>query len=43
MTMAKPAGLAEALKYSITDKGGKKGTLTLEWENVSASVPVVVK
>lgn len=43
MTMAKPAGLAEALKYSLADKGGKKGTLTLEWEHVSASVPVTVK
>jgi hypothetical protein len=43
MTMAKPAGLAEALKYTIADKGGKKGTLTLEWENVSASVPLAVK
>ncbi len=43
MTMAKPAALAESLKYTVADKGGKKGTLTLEWENVSASVPVVVK
>jgi hypothetical protein len=43
MTMAKPAALVEALKYTVADKGGKKGALTLEWENVSATVPIVVK
>jgi hypothetical protein len=42
MTMAAPPGLVEDLKYTITDDGGGKGTLTLAWENVSASVPIRV-
>ena len=37
MTMAKPPALVEDLKYTLTDDGGK-GTLTLAWEDVSASV-----
>jgi hypothetical protein len=28
------------LKYTLTDNGGGMGTLTLAWENVSASVPI---
>jgi hypothetical protein len=43
MTMSKPAALVEELKYTITDQGGGKAKLTLEWENVSASVPITVK
>jgi len=43
MTMSKPPALVENLKYTITDSGGNKGTITLEWENVAASVPVTVK
>lgn len=43
MKMAKPAAMVEALKYSLKETGAKKATLTLEWENVSASVPVTVK
>ena len=43
MTMSKPPALVEALKYTITDAGGNKGKLTLEWENHSASVPITVK
>jgi hypothetical protein len=43
MTMTKPPALVENLTYKITDLGGGKGTLTLEWENVSASVPIAVK
>jgi hypothetical protein len=43
MTMSKPASMAEELKYTITDQGGGKAKLTLEWENVSASVPITVK
>jgi hypothetical protein len=39
MMMAKPRAMVEDLKYTLTDDGGGKGTLTLEWENVSASVP----
>lgn len=43
MTIAKPAALVENLKYTITDLGGNKAKLTLEWENVSASVMMTVK
>jgi len=43
MTMSKPAALVENLKYTLTDSGGNKGSLKLEWENVSASVPITVK
>ena len=42
MTMSTPSGLVEDLKYTLTDNGGGKGTLTLSWENVSASVPIQV-
>ena len=34
--------MVEDLKYTITDHGGAKGKITLEWENHSASVPVAV-
>ena len=40
MTMSTPPSLVEDLKYTITDDGGGKATLTLAWENVSASVPI---
>lgn len=40
-TRAAPS-LVEDLTYTITDEGGGKGTLTLAWENVSASVPITV-
>ena len=43
MTMAKPPAMVEELKYTLTDAGGSKGTLTLAWENVVASVPFTVK
>jgi hypothetical protein len=42
MTMTKPAALVENLVYTITDNGDGKGTLTLAWENHSASVPIMV-
>ncbi len=42
MTMSMPPSMVEDLKYTLTDDGGGKGTLTLAWENVSASVPVRV-
>ena len=42
MTMAAPPLMVEDLVYTITDNGGGKGTLTLAWENVSASVPIQV-
>lgn len=40
MTMSKPPVLVEALKYTIKSDGGNKGSITLAWENMSASVPV---
>jgi hypothetical protein len=42
MTMSAPPALVENLNYTITDRGGNNGTLTLAWENVSASVPLQV-
>jgi len=43
MTMSKPSSMVEDLKYTISDDGDGKGTLTLAWENVSASVPIAVR
>jgi len=43
LTMAAPSALVENLKYTVTDLGGGKGTLTLAWENFIASVPVTVR
>jgi hypothetical protein len=43
MTMSKPSAPIEVLKYTITDSGGGKGKIQLEWENHIASVPVTVK
>ena len=40
MMMSKPSPMAENLTYTLTDKGGGKGTLTLAWEDHSASVPI---
>ena len=37
------AGLVEDLKYTITDLGGGKGSITLAWENKSATVSFQVK
>jgi hypothetical protein len=42
MKMTKPAGLVENLKWTIKSSGGMDGTLTLEWENESASVPLMM-
>ena len=39
MTMSKPPALVENLVYTLTGSGSK-GTLTLAWENHSASVPI---
>lgn len=39
MKMSKPAAMVEDLKYTI-DSQGKKGTITLAWENHEASVPI---
>jgi hypothetical protein len=43
MTMSKPPALIETLKYTLSDLGGNKGRLQLEWENHIASVPITVK
>jgi hypothetical protein len=42
MDMSKPPSMVEDLTYTLTDDGGHKGTLTLAWENESASVPIRV-
>ena len=42
MRMAKPPAMVEDLKYTLTDRGGNKGTLNLAWENVSVTVPFQV-
>jgi DUF2911 family protein len=38
MMMATPPSLVEDLSYTLTDDKAHKGTLTLAWEHVSASV-----
>jgi len=43
MTMSTPSSTVEELKYTITDNGGGKGSITLAWENHAASVPVSVE
>jgi hypothetical protein len=43
MTMSKPPAPIETLRYVLSDEGGNKGTLRLEWENHIASVPFAVK
>ena len=42
MTMSKPAAMVENLVYTITDGGSGNGTLTLAWEDHSASVAIMV-
>ena len=42
MKMSKAASLVETYKMTLAGEG-KKGTLTLEWENVSASVNISAK
>ena len=42
MKMSKPPAMVENLVYTLTDNGGGKGTLTLAWEDHSASVPIKV-
>jgi hypothetical protein len=43
MTTAATPALVENLAYSITGISGNQATLTLTWENVSASVPIQVR
>ncbi|MGA2538891.1 MAG: DUF2911 domain-containing protein [Terracidiphilus sp.] len=40
MTTSAPPSLVENLKYTLADNGGGKGSLTLAWENKTASVPI---
>ena len=42
MKMAKPASTVETMKYTLAGSGNK-GTLTLEWDNFSASVDITAK
>ena len=42
MKMQKPGALVETYKMTLAG-AGKKGALTLEWENVSASVDIAAK
>lgn len=43
MTTTKPAAMVENLKYTLKADGPKKAILMLEWENVSASVPLTLQ
>ena len=43
MTMAAPTAPIETLKYTLTDKGGGKGELRLEWEAHIATVAIAAK
>jgi hypothetical protein len=43
MTMSKPSAPIEKMKYTLSDLGGNKAKLQLEWENHIASVPITVK
>jgi hypothetical protein len=42
MKMAKPGAMVENLTWTIAGTHGMDGTITLAWENVSASVPLMV-
>ena len=43
MSMSKPAAPVERLKYTLSDLGGNKAKLQLEWENHIATAPITVK
>lgn len=43
MTMSKPSAPIETYKMTLASTGGNKGKLTLEWENVIASVDIAAK
>jgi hypothetical protein len=43
MTMSKPAATMETYKITLSEKGGNKAELRLEWEDSVATVPVTVK
>jgi hypothetical protein len=43
LTMGKPAAPVETLKIALAGTGGAKGKLSIEFENVTASLPFTVK
>ena len=43
MTMSKPPAMVEQLKYTLSDQGGNRGELRIEWENHVATVPIAAK
>ncbi len=43
MTTAKTPATVENLKYTLKNEGGNKGKLSLDWENRTGSVSIVVK
>ena len=43
MTMSKPSSPIETFKITLSDSGGNKGKLQMEWENHIAAVPITVK
>ncbi|HLW54546.1 MAG TPA: DUF2911 domain-containing protein [Candidatus Angelobacter sp.] len=43
LTMGKPSSPVETLKITLSDAGGARGRLLIEWENVTASAPFIVK
>ena len=43
MTMSKPSAPIETFKITLSDSGGNKGKLQMEWENHIAAVPITVK
>ena len=43
MVMRKPPVSIETLKYTLSDEGGNKAKLAIEWEHHIASVPITVK
>jgi hypothetical protein len=43
LTMGKPSSPVETLKIVLSDGGGSKGKLQVEWENVTASASLTVK
>jgi hypothetical protein len=42
MKMSKPPQMVEDLRWTISDDGGGKGTITLAWEDHAAAVPIRV-
>ena len=43
MHMSKPSEMVEHLKYTLTSTSNTRGTLTLAWEDHSASVSIEAK